>query len=120
MKLQNIIFTQKGQEVLPCSSIAVSYESKEGSWRGFVIPYDLTYEADTKEEVMKVLQDMVLSYEDALKEYGSPSHLASVPLTVDEDINKFDKIRNDLISKIKSHKFTISSASYYAEAKLPA
>jgi hypothetical protein len=120
MKLQNIIFTQKGQEVLPCSSVSVSYESKEGSWRGFVIPYDLTYEADTKEAVMKVLQDMVLSYEAALKEYGSPSHLASVPLTDEEDISKFHKIKNDLVSKLKSNKLTIRSASYYAEAKLPA
>jgi hypothetical protein len=71
------------------SHFAHIYKTKEGKWRGFFVPYDVTYEARTKKEVEEVLPKMVTLYEDGLKKYNNPSHLISVPLSHDEDREEF-------------------------------
>lgn len=106
---------------LPYSSLTISYRSEGGLWRGFVMPYDLTYEASTKEEVVKVLKEMIGSYEEALRDYDHPAHLCDVPFSQEEDRRKFASIGLQLIEKlVANHARPVEGPDYYAEAKLPA
>lgn len=75
--------------IISYSHFAHIYKTKEGKWRGFFVPYDVTYEARTKKEVEEVLPKMVTLYEDGLRKYGNPSHLANVPLSSEEDTLEF-------------------------------
>lgn len=105
---------------LPCSSFLVTYQSKSGSWRGFVMPYDITFEADSKNKVVEVLKEMTDSYTEGLNNYDNPIHLANVPLSDEEDQTKFNEIGHDLINKLLAKEIKIDSSTYYAEAKLRA
>ena len=67
------------------------YQTKEGLWRGFVTPYDVTYEDKTKEKVEEVLPKLAKLYEEGLKKYNNPAHLAVVSLTDEEDILEFNR-----------------------------
>ena len=67
------------------------YQTQEGLWRGFVAPYDVTYEDKTKEKVEEVLPKLVKLYEEGLKKYNNPAHLAVVSLTDEEDIAEFNR-----------------------------
>jgi len=67
------------------------YQTKKGLWRGFVTPYDVTYEDKTREKVEGVLPKLVKLYEEGLKKYNNPPHLAVVSLTDDEDIAEFNR-----------------------------
>ncbi len=102
------------------SSILVVYPSKEdGAWRGFVVPYDITFEAEDKEKVIEVLKDMTASYVDGLDQYSNPEHLSVVPLTYEPDKEKWNSISQSVLSKFVS-KVTrkIESPDFYAEAQL--
>jgi hypothetical protein len=102
------------------SSVNIIYKSSNGTWRGFVRPYDITYEAPTKDKVITVLREMVIQHEECLKRYDYPDHLASVPLSDDEDIKKFNEISMNLMNNLLTKHGKIISSDYYAEAKLPA
>jgi hypothetical protein len=67
------------------------YQTKEGLWRGFVTPYDVTYEDKTREKVEDVLPKLTKLYEEGLKKYSYPAHLSVVSLTDEEDINEFNQ-----------------------------
>lgn len=108
------------KSIVDYSSVMVIYQTSEGSWRGFVVPFDITYEAETKSEVKKVLHDMIFSYVQALKEYDNPSHLADVPLSDNEDEKKWSRISWDVFSQLKNNISRIERNDYYAEAQLPA
>ena len=69
------------------------YKTKNGTWRGFVTPYDITFEASTKKKVEEVLPEMVQLYEEGLKRYNNPQHLIAVPLSYEEDIKEFEKLK---------------------------
>lgn len=102
------------------SSASVVYKSEiSGLWRGFVLPYDITYEASTREEVITVLREMVESYEDALRKYGHPGHLRMVPLSDPEDIRKNQEISTELMNNLLAGHSKVEHPKYYAEAKLP-
>ncbi len=105
---------------LNCSSISVVYKSKNGTYRGFVQPYDITYEADTQEKVLEVLKEMIIEYEEGLKKYEYPSHLSQVPLSDEEDKEKFNNISPHLLKNLLKKIYKIVTPNYYAEAKLPA
>ncbi len=118
-KLLNKIIGRKEKEVA-YSSVIVTYVSESGMWRGFVMPYDITYEAETKEKVVKVLRDMISSYRSALHEYNRPSHLADVPFSYAEDEKKWHTISIEVTNKLLNRVAKIESPDYYAEAQLPA
>lgn len=65
------------------------YKTKEGLWRGFATPYDVSYEAKTKKKVEEVLPKLVELYEDGLAKYKNPQHLMIVPISDEEDRNEF-------------------------------
>lgn len=68
------------------------YKTKEGTWRGFVTPYNVTFEASSRKKVEEVLPEMVKLYEAGLEKYNYPSHLMKVPLSYQEDIEEFNKL----------------------------
>ena len=105
---------------LDCTAVNVVYKSKSGMYRGFVHPYDITYEDETHEKVLSVLKDMTESYEEGLKKYDTPEHLIHVPLSDTEDKEKWNEISPSVIQSLVTQNFRISKPDYYAEAKLPA
>lgn len=97
-----------------CSCVMIVYKSKGGTWRGFAHPYDVTIEADSESEALNALKDMVTSYEEGLKKYNFPSHLAQKHLQDEEDNEVFNKIVLNTVfenGSVKGH-------NYYAETKL--
>lgn len=108
------------QQNLPYSCVTVAYQPTKGTWRGFVMPYGITYEAPTKEKIFSVLREMVDLHEDALREYNHPEHLTKVPLDDKQDIEKYNKISMELMNNLLAKNSKIHGADYYAEAKLPA
>lgn len=121
MKPKENVLIKNGAKTFECSTITVSYKAKEGFWRGFVLPYDVTYEADSKDKVMNVLKDMVSSYEQGLRKYNNPPHLKNVPiLSSPEDNQKWREISVDVVNNFLVNKLKISGSDYYAETKLPA
>lgn len=108
------------KDIVDFSSVMVIYKSHESTWRGFVVPFDITYEADSREEVREVLNNMIHSYLEALQEYDNPDHLAVVPLSDKEDEKKWSNISWDVFTKLKKSVSKIEQSDYYAEAQLPA
>jgi len=102
------------------SSIIVTYQSEEGLWRGFVVPFDITFEASSRDEVLSVLKDMQSSYLEGLKKYDNAPHLANVPLSHLEDNRKWQDILIELMNKLHSGVSKIENSDYYAEAQIPA
>ena len=105
---------------LDCSSVSVVYKSKNGLYRGFVQPYDITYESDTHTKVLEVLKEMTSEYEDGLIKYNHPSHLLHIPLSDEEDKEKLNNIAPHLFGNLLNKNYKINTPDYYAEAKLPA
>ncbi|OGJ70812.1 hypothetical protein A3G69_00935 [Candidatus Peribacteria bacterium RIFCSPLOWO2_12_FULL_53_10] len=118
--MQKLLNRIIGKQEVVYSSVIVTYLSESGMWRGFVMPYDITYEADTREKVVAVLQDMTHSYRLALGEYNKPTHLADVPLSYVEDRQKWDEISMNVVNKLLNRVDKIETPDYYAEAQLPA
>lgn len=93
------------------SYIVYVYQSKNGSWRGFVHPYDVTIEADSKEEALEALKEMAEVYKEGLEKHGNPKHLALKPLSDPEDNERFQKLALDVIAD----KHQITGTDFYAE-----
>ena len=110
----------KSMPKLDCTAVSVVYKSKNGLYRGFVQPYDITYEGKTRDQVMSVLKNMTIQYEEGLRRYDNPSHLSSVPLSDEEDREKLNDIFPGLMRQLVSKHFKVVTPDYYAEAKLPA
>lgn len=108
------------KKVLPFSSLSVVYKSKAGAWRGFVAPFDVTFEGTSKKKVFEVLNEMKDLYIEGLRRYKSPSHLTDVPFSDPEDANKFSEISPELLKNALTGEFKINSKDLYAEAQLPA
>lgn len=106
----NNIFTLRS---IHSSCILYVYKSKNGSWRGFAHPYDVTIEAATKTKALSALKEMVREYEVGLKKYGYPAHLANRALTDSEDNERFNALAFDVIVQQKQ----VRGVDYYAEAK---
>ena len=102
------------------SSVMVVYQVDKNTWRGFVVPYDITFEADDKDTVISVLREMTDSYVDGLKTYNNPNHLSIVPLSDESDQNKFNEIQQNLFfDKLFKGVSKVDTEDYYAEAKSP-
>lgn len=74
------------------------YKTPDGTWRGFVTPYDVTYEAKTRKRVEEVLPKLTKLYEEGLKKYNYPRHLTVVPLSDKDDIEEFNRYA-EIVSK---------------------
>jgi len=108
------------KDTVDYSSVMVVYKTDESTWRGFVVPYDITYEADSKEQVREVLNSMIASYCEALHQYNNPAHLTEVPLSDKDDEKKWSKISWDVFMNLKKSVSKIEQTDYYVEAQLPA
>ncbi|MDR3548074.1 MAG: hypothetical protein P4M11_07415 [Candidatus Pacebacteria bacterium] len=111
--IKNLLSKQSDvKNELDCSSVIVVYSSKNGSWRGFVRPYDITIETETRNQAIEALKDMLETYRNMLKKYNYPEHLQTKPFSDDEDRSFFDKIALEaLVGKGK-----VNTKSFYAEA----
>lgn len=96
-----------------CSCVIVTYKSKNGTWRGFVHPYNITTESDTKAQALTALREMVDMYEEGLRKYDHPNHLANKHLTDEEDNQMFNKLAIESIINQGS----VTGKDYYAETK---
>lgn len=79
----------------------IVYKTKNGNWRGFCSPYDVTTEAYTSEEAKKQLEDQVKLYEEGLKKYSYPEHLAIKELSDKEDQVVFKIALKEVFSDLK-------------------
>lgn len=86
--------------VRPKIVVLAIYKSKDGSWRGFCSPYDVSCNAPTKEEVMKRLEKLVVLYEDGLKQYNYPGHLSVKKLSDPEGQAVFNIIMREISQQI--------------------
>jgi len=78
--------------------ILVVYKTKEGNWRGFCSPYDVTCETKNKGVAINRLEKLVKLYEEGLEKYGYPRHL-SLRYLSDGDDKKVFKIVKEIINK---------------------
>jgi len=105
---------------LDYSSFMVIYQTDDATWRGFVVPFDITYESESKETVQTVLNDMIHSYVEALRQYDNPGHLAKVPLSDEQDNKKWSRISLEVLNQLKNNIPKIQGSDYYVEAQSPA
>ena len=49
------------------ATVMVVYQLDKNTWRGFVMPFDITFEGETREQVVTILKNMIGSYIDGLK-----------------------------------------------------
>lgn len=66
--------------------VLMVYFSENYTWRGFVYPYDITTEVNTKNGAIQCLRDMAAIYEEMLDEHDRPDHLVNRPLTNHMDV----------------------------------
>ncbi len=83
--------------------VGIVYKSKDGNWRGFCYPYDVTCNADTKEEAMHILDELIATYEECLQKYNYPKHLVEKKLSDKEDQIMFKKIWPQVSEKMAEH-----------------
>jgi phenylalanyl-tRNA synthetase alpha subunit len=69
--------TNSIQRMPPNMTIRVVYHSKDGTWRGFCAPFDISCTAETAKQAMKKIDELHEMYMDGLKKYGYPTHLVS-------------------------------------------
>lgn len=100
--------TIKGK-IVPKLTILVVYKDKNGHWRGFCSPYDVSCEGKTKQSVMNKLQALVSLYENRLKKYKYAKHLAIKPLSEPKDKEIFSfvlrKVSVDIEEKVRERFF---------------
>ena len=88
-----------GKVVFP--RVTQIYKSENGLWRGFMTPYDVSFEAKTKKKVEEILPKLVELYEEGLKKYDYPEHLKHVPISNEEDALVFDKYLAEYLQTMK-------------------
>tara|TARA_B100000745_G_scaffold267052_1_gene192606 strand:- start:258 stop:617 length:360 start_codon:yes stop_codon:yes gene_type:complete len=117
--LGSILKSAKKTRALDFAAVTITYETDQGTWRGFVMPFDVTFEADTQQEVTDILKEMTDSYMEGLQEHGAPVHLSKVPLSDETDKSKWAEISNEVTNNLLHKVSKFSGNNYYAEAKLP-
>lgn len=93
--------------------IAVVYKSRDGNWRGFCYPYDLTCNADTKESAKKFIEDLIDVYEKNLERYNNPLHLIDKKLSESEDQAVLKRIWPRVSRQIAHHSQKAHSPAQY-------
>lgn len=102
------------------SSVMVVYKTEDNTWRGFVVPFDITFEGETKKEVVNALREMIDVYVEGLHQYKNPEHLEIVPLSYEPDRQKWFAVSQGLSVQLMNNVSKVDSSDYYAEAQLPA
>lgn len=72
--------------------IGVVYKSKDGTWRGFCSPFDISCTAKTANGAMKKMDVLMKVYIEGLHKYGYPSRLAVKEISDEEDRKVFEKV----------------------------
>ncbi|MDO8518503.1 MAG: hypothetical protein Q7S26_04420, partial [bacterium] len=93
------------------AAVLVVYKSREGYWKGFAHPYDVTTEGNTKKDTLTKLQLLVNVYEDELRQFKFPSHLVHKPQSDLEDREMFRRVVNDAVEE----KGIVDRFDYHAE-----
>ncbi|XOB42168.1 MAG: hypothetical protein ACKKMP_02275 [Candidatus Nealsonbacteria bacterium] len=83
--------------------ILVVYKAKDGNWRGFCSPYDITCEAETRLETMKRIKKSFKLYEEGLEKYGYPKHLSLRKLSDAQDRRVFEIVKKKIFSDIQKN-----------------
>lgn len=96
--------------------VQVVYKSERGYWRGFCSPYDVTCEAQTKISAKRQLEKLVDLYDEGLKKYAYPRHLAVKPLSDSED-NKVFKMAVKIVSADMKQKLEKEYIKFQQERK---
>lgn len=91
----------KIESVRPKLVVLVVYKSKQSHWRGFCTPYDVTCNAETREEAMARLEALVRLYEEGLEKYSYPKHLSIKPITHVEDRQVFRRVKEIVAADIQ-------------------
>jgi len=87
-----------GPQPPPKIIIEAVYRSKDGTWRGFCVPFDISCTAETAEKAMKAIDELVELYIDGLKKYGFPVHLTVKELSDEEDRKVFGRVLKHVIA----------------------
>ncbi len=80
--------------------IEVVYRSKDGTWRGFCAPFDISCTASNAEEAKKKIDELVNLYKEGLEKYNYPSNLTVKEVSDEEDKKVFDKVYKHVIQDI--------------------
>jgi len=83
----------------PKPKVYVVYQQKNGSWRGFCAPYDVTCQAETSDDAKTRIEELVKLYEKNLSKYDFPKHLTFKKLSDSEDRKIFDIVWNKIIDE---------------------
>ena len=87
-------------EGVPKIIIEAVYKSKDGTWRGFCSPFDISCTADTQNEAMKKIDELVEIYTEGLKKYAYPVNLTIKELSDEEDKIVFNEVLKFIIEDI--------------------
>lgn len=83
--------------------IFVAYKAKDGNWRSFCSPYDISCEAETRLEAMKRIEKSFKLYEEGLKKYGYPKHLSIRPLSDEQDQLVFEIVKRKVFADMEKN-----------------
>jgi len=86
---------------LPKMVISAVYKSKDGTWRGFTAPYDISCTASTAKEAMRKIDELTDLYEEGLKKYGYPKHLTVREISDTEDKGAFKQVLKYVLADIQ-------------------
>lgn len=85
--------TNSIQRMQPNMTIRVVYRSKDGTWRGFSAPFDVSCTAGSAKGAMAKIDELHEVYMEGLKKYGFPPHLmAKSELSDKEDEAIFEVV----------------------------
>jgi hypothetical protein len=83
--------------------VIIVYYTEHFTWRGFMYPYDITTEVNTKSGALQAVKDMAAIYEEMLDECGRPEHLANKELSHKWDVQFRDLYINNKAQGLASY-----------------
>ena len=89
------------KKIKPGLLILVAYHTKEGDWRAFCSPFDVSCNAPSAKEAMGRLEGLIDLYVEGLEKYNYPEHLSIKQISDSEDRAVFGKVKKQLADKIK-------------------
>ena len=120
-KLDNVkIFGEIKMSSAKPKLVILAVYKRDGEWRGFCAPYDVSTNASTKKEAQSQLEKLVDLYEDGLKKYNFPQHLSVKEISDEHDrimLEKIiEKITDDLNQKMHKNfvKYQLETQKKYS------
>ena len=96
--------------------VGVIYQSKDGNWRGFCYPYDVSCTAATEKAVKGKLKNLVQAYEEVLAQYNNPIHLIDKEMSDVEDRETLKKIWPEISRNIAKDMEEATNPKKYSES----